>query len=221
MAHTARYALDADTGRAEALVQLAQELEENHNALERTARIMNLPTWAGHLDAVLLDHGPLPENHNPAHAGDLLSATARAQLLATLIEEGPGDREEILHRFQRDRSTLCPVGCRMLADAGYIIIEPQTKVVSAHPALSTDMATIEVHCLERPTPTDAEAILQFAHKLHWQGHDLTPPGHTPLNIPAYLNAVGRALEAEGNGEHPDIGPPPQLREGWHNALNIR
>ena len=221
MAFTALYALHTDGDRNRRLDELADRLEQEHSALTRSARLMNLPSWAGYLDAVLLDHGPLPGKLRPAHAGDLLSASAAAHLLASLIDEGPGNREDLQERMKRQGGRLCPVNCRALADVGYIQVDAATGMVSAHPGIHTGMATLEVHLLDQPSQAGFDSIMQFAHRLFWKRHDLTPKDHRPVGTAAYLNALGRALEATGGSEHPDVGPAAAIRPGWHNALNVR
>ena len=213
--------LRSDTERAERLAQLAKTLDEQHNALGRTARILNLPTWAGQMDAVLLDHGPLPLDMDPAETGDLISATKHANLLATLIEIGPGNRQDLLQRFESDHLRLEPDACRRLLKAGYIQVNTDTKVVSVHPAIGFTMATIEVHTLDHPSQNHGEAILQFAHRLFHQGRDLTPTGHVPASAASYLNAVGRTLEAETMAADPEQEHETPHRPGWINAVHVR
>ena len=221
MSFTALHLLRSDRERDARLDGTAALLEERHGALEHTVRLMNLPSWAGYLDLVLVCHGPLPEDLNQAHAGRLLAPSAAVNMLATLIDEGPGDREELQRRMKRDGNRLCPVNCRQLLDAGYIRSDPKTGVVSAHPGIHTGMATVQVHQLDQPTQTEFNSIAQLAHGLHWQGELLTKESHRPTGTAAYLNALGRALEAAGDGEHPDAGPADPIRPGWKNAINIR
>lgn len=221
MVFTPLHVLQTDRERERRLDQLAARLERDHGALERSARIMNLPTWAGYCDAVLLDLRSLPGNLLPAHAGDLLAATARAHLLATLVDEGPADKDELKRRFHRDGRALCSIGARLLLEGGYIRHDPDSGLVSAHPQIGTGMADIEVHLLDRPRETQVQAVLQFAQRLFWQERDLTPANHRPPDTAAYLNALGRALEALGGGEHPDAGPAAPLRQNWLNAVNVR
>ena len=118
-------------------------------------------------------------------------------------------------------SKLCPEDCRRLLDADYIRVDKTNGEVSANPAIHTGMATISVHLLERPTQTLVNSVMELAHDLHWPGGDISPPGHRPPDTAAYLNALGRALEATAGGEHSDMEPAPAVREGWYNALNIR
>ena len=221
MAFTALHVLQTDRERNRRLDELAAHLEQEHNALTRSARLMNLPSWAGHLDVVLLDHGPLPGNLRPAHAGNLLAASAAANLLASLIDEGPGNREELKDRMRHQGGRLCPINCHALAKVGYIQVDAATGMVSAHPGIHTGMATLEVHLLEQPSQTSFDGITQLAHRLFWKEHDLTPQNHRPTGTAAYLNALGRALEASDGGEHHDAGPAAPLRQDWHNALNVR
>lgn len=221
MPFTALHVLRTDHERNRRLDELAARLEREHCALERTARLMNLPSWAGHLDAVLLDHGPLPEGLHPAQAGALLAASAVAHLLGSLIDEGPASRQELQARMKREGGMLCPVNCRSLTNAGYIRADATTGIISAHPGIGTGMATIEVHLMDQPSQAEFESIARFAHRLYWKQHELTPQGHRPVGTAAYLNALGRALEAVGGGEHPDAGPAKPLRRDWLNAVNIR
>ena len=146
---------------------------------------------------------PTPMRLRHAHLGSLLSPTSNAVILAAVANGNTATAEEIKQKLKAaHRPTRDTYNHRCPTEAGLLLQDPEDE-----PDIFLDFAT-SVH-----------TVRLTGGAARFTRHN--PDESGPRRIDSYFNAQGRALEATGNGEHPDIGPAEPIRPSWYNATNVR
>ncbi len=216
--------LTAPFAHPETLIKAAQALE--HKLPKTGHRLMNLPTPHGPADLVHVQINHRPEGYPPAHLGYMVTATGRADILATLMDQGPMTEGELKEALAAQGVRLDRYNFNLLHEEGLISRHGKTGKFRAHRALSADMASIRVWEIH-PVHASVQHMAGFAAQVNTIKLDGGAPvireGATshPKDTAVFLSTLGGALEGITHSEHHDIGHARDLRYGWVNCANVR
>ena len=148
------------------LNQLAQAVEylPGTNAPD-AHRLMNLPSWAGHVNAAVIRINQLPADYSPAQFGYLVGSTGGARTLAALMDDGDADEAELKRRLTGDGLNY-DAHLDNLRNVG--LIQCEGNILRAHPGLTTNLATLIVYQYTT-TPRMGAPLLAFAAQA-WTVH---------------------------------------------------
>ena len=157
---------------------------------------MNLPSWAGHVNAAVIRINKLPVDYSPAQFGYLVGSTGSARTLAALMDDGDADEAELTRRLTGDGLNY---DCHLdnLRNEG--LIQCEGNILRAHPGLTTKVAMLTVYQYTR-RPQMGAPFLAFAaqawtiHRPSTKGPDHPIAGKRNHLIPA--DAAGTAEIAE-------------------------
>ena len=157
----------------------------------------------------------------------MISATGRADILATLMEQGPLTEGELKEALAAQGVRLDRYNLNLLHEDGLVTCRhPKTDKFRAHRALAADMAAIRVWQIE-PAHDGVQHMAGFAVQVNTIKLDGDAPViregaiGQPQDTAVFLSTLGGALEGITHSEHHDVGHARDLRDGWVNCANVR